>query len=405
MGILQTSTLAAGPLAGLLAHGRTRLGDQLGEGTLVAGSGVRPYLLALIAERHAPLIVVSARSSDADALVDGLAAFLGADRVALFPPWETLPHERLSPQPATVGQRLAVLDRLRRSAVHPDGGSPVPDSDGGEPPLAAVVVPVRAALQPMDPKLGERAPLTIDRRYDGGFDRLLDQLVQLGYDRVTQVETRGQFAVRGGILDVFPTAGAHAVRLEFWGDDVESMREFAVADQRSTNPVDRVRVDPARELVIDADLRARARAVAARLPSIADQLHLLADGVMFEGIESLVTLLHPRPRLLPEFLPSSGGLALVDPLLVLERAATLRREAEALLEVAWETAAGHRPEDAGYADVDLLLDRTPGPTWQLTPFVTERGAVAPLDSAPWESFQGDTAALARRLGAMDQRVV
>ncbi|MBW3577002.1 MAG: transcription-repair coupling factor [Actinobacteria bacterium] len=377
--------VSGGPLAGLLVPGRQQLADVLGEGTLVAGPAVRPYLLALLAERSPPLVVVTARVSDAESLTDALSTFLGADRVALFPPWETLPHERLSPQPATVGQRLAVLDRLVR-----------PDADAHPGRLLAVVAPIRAALQPMDPKLGDRAPLTVDAHYRG-FDALIEMLVELGYDRVEQVHTRGDFAVRGGIVDVFPTAGAQAVRIEFWGDDVESLRTFAVGDQRSTGPAATVRIDPARELVVDAEIRQRARQLATAFPSIADRLHQLADGLMFEGVESLVTLLHPRLKLLPEFAPA-GGVAIVDPILVRERASKLRDEAEALLEIAWETAAGHRPVDAGYVDLELFVDRAPGPTWELTPFAARPGATTPLEAEPWESFRGDIAAVADRLG-------
>ncbi|MBW3561173.1 MAG: transcription-repair coupling factor [Actinobacteria bacterium] len=384
--------LAVGPLAGALPHARDEWVAQLAPDRIRCGPSVRPYLLALIAERSSPLLIVTARMSDAEAIADGLEAFLGDGRVAVFPPWETLPHERLSPQPATVGQRLKVLDRLNRPHAH-------------DRPLLAVVAPVRAVLQPMDPKLGERAPLDIDQHWDG-FDDLLEQLVRLGYDRVTQVEHRGEFAVRGGIVDVFPAAADHAVRIEFWGDDVESIREFAVADQRSTGPLDRVVIDPARELVIDDELRSRARQLASTIPTMSDRLHQLAEGLMFEGVESLVTLIHPRPALLPDFLPPRGGVAVVDPLLVRERSDKVLHEAEALLEVAWETAAGHRPDDAGYVDLDTLLARRGRGAWELTPF-GEDGAVG-VPAQPWESFRGDTTALAtraRELLAEGERVI
>ncbi|MFN2556056.1 MAG: transcription-repair coupling factor [Nitriliruptorales bacterium] len=382
--------LASGPLAGLLARGRDRLVDDLEAGKLVASPSVRPYVLSLIAERAAPLLVVTARTSDAEALFDGLTAFLGHEQVALFPPWETLPHERLSPQAATVGQRLAVLNRLRSGQHDAVSNGRVETQGGG---LAAVVAPVRAALQPMDPKVG-RAPLRLDRRYQG-FDELLEALGELGYERSVQVEARGQFAIRGGIVDVFPTAAPHAVRVEFWGDDVASLRSFSVSDQRSTGELEGVQVDPARELVLDDELRSRARQLARALPSIADRLEQLAEGIMFEGVESLVTLLHPRPALLTDF--ASGGIALVDPLVVRERAAKLREEAEALLEVAWETAAGHRPDDSGYTSVAALLERARGPVWELTPFAPEgTRAVQPLPGQSWDSFRGDTAALAER---------
>jgi transcription-repair coupling factor (superfamily II helicase) len=120
------------------------------------------------------------------------------------------------------------------------------------------------------------------------------------------VEARGEFAVRGGIVDVFPTAGDHAVRVEFWGDEVESLRSFAVADQRSTGPVEEVIVDAARELVLDDDLRERARAAIATFPQLSTELEQLAEGRASKGVESLATLLTDRPALLVDFLPARG---------------------------------------------------------------------------------------------------
>jgi transcription-repair coupling factor (superfamily II helicase) len=371
--------LAAGPLAMLLRHGRDLLLEEYGSEVLPSAPAARPFHLALLAERAPPLLVLTPRTSDAQAVFDGLAAYLGEDRVALFPPWETLPHERLSPQPATVGRRLAVLDRLVRPAAHPE-------------PLLAVVAPVRAALQPMDPALGERAPLTLTRRLDLGFDGLVEVLAGLGYTRVGQVESRGEFAVRGGIVDVFPTAGDHAVRLEFWGDDVESLRTFGVGDQRSIDAVDEVVVDPARELVIDETLRERARAQARLMPSLAGSLERLAEGVVFEGAESLVTLLHPRPNLLPDFFPRTSGVALVDPMLLRERADKVREEAEVLADVAWELPDGsHLFAEGGFASVEKMLDRVGGPRWDLPAFGDDR-----LPGQPWDTFKGDVEAIATR---------
>jgi transcription-repair coupling factor (superfamily II helicase) len=384
--------LAAGPLAAALRPGRAAWDVELADDTLVAPPALRPYLLSLLAEKAAPLLVLVPRTSDAEGLADDLGAFLGEERVAVFPAWETLPHERLSPQPRTVGRRLHVLDRL----LHPE--------DQAEP-LLAVVAPVRAALQPMDPTLGRRRPITLTSRWDG-FDELVESLAALGYSRTPQVEARGEFAVRGGIVDVFPTAGDHAVRVEFFGDDVESLRSFAVADQRSTGPVEQVVIDPARELVVDDELRERARATAERLPSLREPLERLIEGQTFEGVEALVTLLTPRPALLPEFL-GDGSLALVDPMLLTERATKLAEEAEVLTETSW--GGGALEDDTaqgGFASAEELLARAPERVWRLQPFGIERGAR--FEAAPWESFRGDIVTLTERLRPLlreGQRVV
>jgi transcription-repair coupling factor (superfamily II helicase) len=381
---------AVGPLASALRPGRSTWDVELVAEDLVAPPVLRPYLLSLVAEKAAPLLVLVPRTSDAEGLADDLGAFLGPDRVAVFPAWETLPHERLSPQPRTVGRRLHVLDRLLHPGEHDE-------------PLLAVVAPVRAALQPMDPSLGRRRPITVDLRWDG-FEALVDDLAALGYSRTPQVETRGEFAVRGGIVDVFPTAGDHAVRIEFFGDDVESIREFAVADQRSTDHLDSLVIDPARELVLDEPLRERARAAMTRWPSLREQLEQLAEGQAFEGAEALVTLLTPRPALLPEFLPEHGGVALVDPLILADRATKLGDEAEVLATTAW---AGEEVGDhGGFVTPEELLERSPERVWRLQPFGGRDGTR--LEAGPWESFRGDIVTLCQRIVPLlrdGQRVV
>ncbi len=379
--------VATGALAPSLRRGRDVWDGGPPPGDVVASPAVRPYLLSLLAEQAAPLLVLVPRTSDAEAVTDGLSAYLGEARVGMFPAWETLPHERLSPQPRTVGRRLAILDRLQ----HPDQH---------DEPLLAIVAPVRAALQPMDPRLGQQRPIVLGRSWEG-FEALVDGLAALGYSRTPQVEARGEFAVRGGIIDVFPTAGDHAVRVEFWGDDIESLRAFSVGDQRSTNAVDEVVIDAARELVLDDDLRERARAAIADWPQLTSELDQLAEGQVFDGAESLVTMLTPEPALLVDFLPGSAGLALIDPMLLEERATKLREEAEVLADTAWQTVAsvGGEPPvgQDGFARPGDLLERGPRSIWRLGPFTSDVTGSRGLQATPWASFRGDIVTLAERL--------
>jgi transcription-repair coupling factor (superfamily II helicase) len=384
-------TTSTAPLGALLEPGRAAFAEELEPGELTVGPPLRAYVLALLAQRAAPLLVVVPTDRDVDATVDGLCAFLGHDAVAAFPAWETLPQERLSPQAATVGQRLRVLDRLR---------------PGAERPLSAVVAPVRALLQPMDPRLAEREPIRLGADYAGGLEGLTASLAALGYTRTSLVERRGEFAVRGGIVDLFPSAADHPVRVEFWGDDVDSVRAFSAADQRTLEPLERVDVDAARELVLDEETADTARLVAKRVPELADQLTQLADGIAFEGMESLVTALSPRPAHLPDFFGAGAGFAVVDPLRVADRATQLRDQAQALLVAGWATGDEGEPggltpvlaeEDAdgvalgGFADWEVAAGRARGPRWSLTPFA----AASELRATGWDSFRGDIASAAQ----------
>ena len=402
---------SSGPLAALLAAGRQGLADLGVPGVVKVAPALRAYTLALIAEHAAPLLIVTPTERDAEALADDLGAFLGdsPSGVAMFPPWETLPHERLSPQAATVGERLRVLDRLR----------------AGD--LQAVVAPVRALLQPMDPRLAEREPIRLDESYGQGLEGLVEHLATLGYTRVTLVEHRGEFAVRGGLVDVFPSAADHPVRVEFWGDDIESIRAFAAADQRSLEqPVERIAIDAARELVLDAETADTARMLAKRLPALAEQLEQLADGVAFEGAEALVTTLHPAPAYLPDFFPDHAGMAVVDPVRVASRAADLKEQAAELLIAGWGAGSGGGEEsgggkksgggeksggvldrEAGFADWEGVSARARGDVWHLGAFASQEASTA-VSGLGWDSFRGDVTAVTatvRRLAAEGTAVV
>src|SRR4051794_6034376 len=197
---------------------------------LSAPAGMRPFLIAALAARaDRPVLAVTATSREAEDLVDALQSLLPADAVVDYPAWETLPHERLSPRADTVGKRLAVLRRLRH---------PRPD-DPSSGPVSVVVAPVRSVLQPQVPDLGDLEPVALKAGDDAEFDDVVRRLAGIAYARVDMVERRGEFAVRGGILDVFPPTEEHPLRVEFWGDTVEEVRWFRVADQRSLEVAER----------------------------------------------------------------------------------------------------------------------------------------------------------------------
>ena len=203
---------------------------------LVAPPTLRPALAAALARaprsrrflRGNFVLAVTATAREANDLAAGLGSFLPPDTVAVFPGWETLPHERLSPRSDTVGQRIAVLRRL----AHP--------APAGEPngPLSVVVTPVRSLLQPIVAGLGDLEPVELHPGQACELDDLLVRLVEIGYSRADMVGNRGEIAVRGGIVDVFPPTEEHPLRVEFFGDTIEEIRYFKVADQRSIGPAD-----------------------------------------------------------------------------------------------------------------------------------------------------------------------
>ncbi|MFD6220631.1 transcription-repair coupling factor [Nocardia asteroides] len=327
------------PLAGLAeaAGGDAALrtvADLVGKSgvELVAPSAVRPFVAQAVAAQR-PLVVVTATGREADDLTVELAEMLGPS-VAQFPSWETLPHERLSPGPDTVGRRLEVLRRL----AHPE--DPVYPE-----PLRVVVTTVRSLMQPMTAGLGDIEPIVLRTGADYDFDELLTRLVEFAYTRVDMVGKRGEFAVRGGILDLFPPTADHPVRVEFWGDEVTELRPFSVADQRSLDEqsVELVVAPPCRELLLTAPVRERAAAVAADNAAdaaLVEMLDKIAEGIPVDGMEALLPVLAPgHLSLLTEALPAGTHLLLCDPEKIRTRAADLVRTGEEFLEASWTAAS------------------------------------------------------------------
>ena len=364
---------------------------------LIGPASARVYAAAAIAQTG-PLLVVTATGREADDLTAELRGVFG-DSVALFPSWETLPHERLSPGTDTVGARMLLLRRL----AYPD------DARLG-PPVRIVVTTARSLLQPMAPDLARTEPVTLTVGEDSDFDTTVHRLVELAYTRVDMVGKRGEFAVRGGILDVFPPTLEHPVRVEFWGDEVSEMRMFSVADQRSIPEIDidTVIAVPCRELLLTDDVRDRAAALAAEHPvvensvpgSVPDMLAKLAEGIPVDGMEALLPLLKPTElATLPDHLPAGAPLLICDPEKVRTRAADLIKTGREFLEASWSTAAvgGDVPIDiealgaSGFVGFDDARDnaRAGGhPWWTLSQLDSGSGEALQLDIRPAPSARG-----------------
>src|SRR5437764_8706228 len=269
---------------------------------LSAPAGLRPFLVAALATRaNRPVLAVTATTREAEDLAMAVQSLLPADSVVDYPAWETLPHERLSPRADTVGRRLAVLRRLR----HPDPADPATDR------IDVVVAPVRSMLQPQVPDLGDPDPVSLRPGDDVDFDDVVRRLAGIAYTRVDMVERRGEFAVRGGILDVFPPTEEHPLRVEFWGDNVEEVRWFKVADQRSLEIAEHgLWAPPCREILLTDEVRERARQLAVAHPELAEMLDPIAEGVAVEGMEYLAPVLVGHLNLLVDELPAGApGLA------------------------------------------------------------------------------------------------
>jgi len=334
-------------LAGAVDAARS---DDLAALDLTAPPALRPFLVAgLVDGADRTVLAVTATGREAEDLVDALRCLLDPDSVALFPAWETLPHERLSPRSDTVGRRLAVLRRLR----HP-GETGMPEG-----PIRVVVAPVRSVLQPQVQGLADLEPVALRVGDEVDLEDVVRRLADAAYHRVDLVERRGEFAVRGGIIDVFPPTQEHPLRVDFFGDEVEEIRSFAVADQRSLEETyDGLWAPPCRELLLTDEVRRRARELAQAQPELAEMLDKLAEGHAVEGMESLAPVLVDRMEMLVDLLPQDAGVVVCDPERVRARSHDLVATSQEFLQASWAAAAGGgtAPIDLGGAAYRTLAD-------------------------------------------------
>ena len=280
------------------------------------------------AKRRGLILYVTASGRSAEQVEAELAGYL--PRVSRFPSWETLPHERLSPRADTMAQRIAALRRL----THPEKSGP------GQA-ISILVAPIRALLQPVVTGLAEIEPLKILEGEDYPLDKLATRLLDLGYEKTDLVSTRGQFAVRGGIVDVFVPGESHPQRLDFFGDTLEEVSYFSLSDQRSLEKSPAGIWAPAcRELLLTDQVKQRARELQPSLPGVADMLELISQGIAVQGMESLAPVLAPGLQSVVSLLPGDTTIVIDEPGKVARRAADLLATSHEFEQAAWQAAAG-----------------------------------------------------------------
>jgi transcription-repair coupling factor (superfamily II helicase) len=372
--------------------------------TLAVATPAQAFVLAGLVRLGArrPVLVVTPTGVAAEQLAHDLEAFTdgdgpeGAGRVELFPAWETLPFERVSPDVSTMGRRLRLLWQL---GAGPTGGGGDPDAAAGRADI--VVAPIKAVLQRLGPWRTAARPVVVGRGDRVDVDELVTRLVGMGYRRESIVEHRGELAVRGGIVDVFPSTADEPVRIDLWGDEVDRLTRFDVADQRSIDDVGTVDLFGCRELVTDETMQKRARELVGSAPWGRHQWDRLADGEQFDGMESWLPWLVDSEELVCDLLGDDAVIVLVEPRRVRDRAGELLDEESALADAlasTWGLEAGAAAPRL-HVPFDRLLTETAAGVVSLVP--TAEGPDVPLvESRGWEPILGDGAKLAAQVSGL-----
>lgn len=284
----------------------------LAEGAGAVPELVRSFTVAGLARRASPLLVVLPRSRDAEAFARAVGVWMPPEDAVLFPAWEVLPGEAMSPTLETMGRRIKVLRDLARGGA---GGPKV------------VVASVRAFLQ----RAAEPADQSI-RLAPGAavsIAQLAEELVAFGYERNYLVERPGEFSVRGGIVDIFPADHSAPIRADFFGDEITELKTFSVSSQRSRDDVAQAELFPCRELRPTDSVRAKAAELAAETQDSArgKDLSRISEGLAFEGMEAYLGLLETDLKPLTDFLPPGGRVVICDPKQCRDRAGEFLEQA------------------------------------------------------------------------------
>jgi len=241
--------------------------------------------------------IVTAEPADTQRLEDELVFFAPELRVAVFPDWETLPYDTFSPHQDLISERLATLWRIQQGEVD------------------VVLMPATTALVRLAPP-SFLAAYTFNFKQKEKLDEaaLKAQLTLAGYTHVSQVVSPGEYAVRGGLIDLFPMGSAVPYRVDLFGDEVDSIRTFDPDSQRSLYPVPEVRLLPGREFPMDEDARAAFRSRwREKMEGDPSKVRLYKDigaGIATAGIEYYLPLFFDATATIFDYLGANATLAL-----------------------------------------------------------------------------------------------
>ena len=248
----------------------------------------RSLLIAhLFSSLRRPLIIITDAEESASPLFEDLRALQGENQVCLFPSWGIEPYELKTPYPENSGGRLECLGQLRRAN-----------------PLLVVTTLKAVIEKTITPEVLEASSIMLREGIDFGHEDLAAKLARLNFSRVPLVEEVGDFAVRGGIIDFFPNSSEYPIRIEFWGDAVESLRLFSINTQRSKRRLSEFSLRPQREFLIDRSELSRKLKSSPEMLS-PESKELLRDERGFEGLEWFAPFLGIPQATIFDYLPKN----------------------------------------------------------------------------------------------------
>jgi len=338
------------------------------------------------------LLALYPEPEEAVAAALDFSSITGPDQVDLLAPWPFAPYEELSPTATLAFERLEALRHLSRL-----------DQSGGIVVTSAPALMLWSAgadqLQEMDIRLREGE--------DRSFEGLVTRLLMMGYERVALVEGPGEFTVRGGLVDISPPGRGRGLRVEFWGETIDSLREFDFRDQRATGGLSQATIPGIREVPFEEDLPERARSAARSLPDsgVVDLTpigNLIEGAGTTDGLEWFMPLLARNPSTVAGLLPAGVPVAIHEPERVIEVMQRIRRRAEDSYALLEERGGWLSPRDI-FAPEDILdALRISSPGVDIDLAATPGSEPLRADVRPVPAFTGDFELLREEIRKLDR---
>ncbi|MGO4181931.1 transcription-repair coupling factor [Paenibacillus sp. TAF43_2] len=337
----------------------------------LAGSSRQVLIAALREDVQRPMLVVTHNMFSAQKIAEDLQECLSSENVLLYPANELVAAEAAISSPETLAQRMDVLIKLSQGYR---GIVVVPFSGVRRYlPISSVMAEAQVEVQ-----VGQSLPI----------DAFLRQMTALGYTRADRVELRGDMSVRGGIVDFYPLTASQAYRIEWFGDDVDSIRTFDPADQRSLDRLESYVVPPCQELLADGHRMETAANHAQRLlekqldkmtdrtakdrlrTELGGEIERLREHVYFPEIYKYISLLYPERQTILDYMPADTLLILDEPTRLIETAKQLERD-EAEWSMHLLQNGKSLPDLALARDTEEILHHRPFPTLFLSLFLRQ----------------------------------
>ncbi|WP_282938186.1 transcription-repair coupling factor [Paenibacillus sp. RC67] len=320
-------------LQSIISGVQSGMREQLISG--LSGSSRQVMLTALYEELQQPLFIVTHNMFSAQKIFEDLVECLPSDKVLLFPAQELLAAEMAVASPEMLAQRIDALTRLSAGF------------------RGVVVVPyagMRRVLPHKETFAEAKIPIQVGQNLE--LDSFIAEMVHLGYDRVERVENKGEMSVRGGIIDFYPLSAVHPFRVELFDVEVDSIRTFDIADQRSIDKLNELVITPCREIIAEGKrlqiaaqqayelLQAQLEKMADRnakdrlLEGVGHDIEQMREGQYFPGLFKYISLLFPERQTLLDYMPMDSVLLIDEPARLLETAKQLERD-----EAEWMTMA------------------------------------------------------------------